>query len=190
MNPERLVELAADGQPIPQHSHESTCTYCQALLEELSQLWQPVRHWAAQDTPIPQDFLIGVVRRVRRIAQSPHHIAATTARGATTVTSWVLGLIASTTTLRSPGVTNMSGPSPKSLAGNSQANIRYGADGVEITEVDAAAVSIALEMVANGEADLNKVADTVRDRVIVAIRAATNIEVREVNININDIIET
>ena len=103
-NSERLVEYAADGLRPPAGSHEAGCSYCQAAIGEFAELWRPVREWSTLEVSVPGRFVAAVMWRVRRIAQSPRHAISVSARGATVVTSWVLGLIAATATRDTPGV--------------------------------------------------------------------------------------
>jgi uncharacterized alkaline shock family protein YloU len=123
--------------------------------------------------------------------QSPHHVAETTADGATTVTSWVLGLIAVIATQNTPGVTSITKPSlsrPHRVTRNRRQEIRYGADGVDISEVNAAAIGVSLGITAEGGRSLSLLADTIRQNIILAIRNETAIEVSEVDVTVDDII--
>lgn len=188
-DPEQLLATAADDAPVASSDHEATCPYCQQALEEFAELWRPVREWAHQDVETPRGLMATVISRVRRIAQSPRHVAAITGRGATTVTSWVLGLIAAAVTEATPGVGRITPAPPSRLwtVGNPRFSVRYGADGVDITEVDESAISVAIAMTADAGSDLTDVADRVRHNVISAIGAATNIEVVSVDITVGDI---
>ena len=103
-DPERLVGYAADGTRPPAGSHEARCGYCQAAMGEFAALWRPVRVWSTGEVSVPDRFVATVMARVRRIAQSPRHVISASARGATVVTSWVLGLIAATAIRDTPGV--------------------------------------------------------------------------------------
>ncbi len=187
-SPERLLNLAAEHEPIPEGTHEATCPYCQTALGEFGELWHPVREWAQQPVDLPPHLLTSILRRVRRLVQSPHHIAVSTTRGATTVTSWVLGLIATGATQDTPGVANVTstpgGPQPRS--GRRRA-IRYGADGVDITEVGAAAVAVTLGITGDPVPKLADLADLVRRNVITAVARDAGIETAEVDITIDDI---
>ncbi len=187
-DPERLLGYAADRAPLAAAAHESTCPYCQAALHEFDELWQPVREWAAEDAALPRSFMATVMHRVRRLAQSPRHLTAGGTRGATTVTSWVLGLIASTATLDTRGVTAVSPTSgPQSGLRSRRRTVRYGADGVEITEVDAEAVGVKLAITTTAVPNLAELADEVRRNVINAIEGSTRIEVADVNIVVDDV---
>jgi uncharacterized alkaline shock family protein YloU len=187
--PEQLLALAADEAPVAAFDHEATCPYCQQALQEFAELWRPVREWAHQDVETPLGLMATVISRVRKIAQSPRHVAAITARGTTTVTSWVLGLIAAAVTEATPGVSRITPAPPSSLrsVGRPRFSVRYGADGVDITEVDEAAISLAIAMTAEAGSDLSDVADRVRHNVISAIGGATSIEVVSVDVTIGDI---
>ena len=87
---ERLLEIVAESKPIEAGSHEATCPYCQAALAELNSLWAPVRQWSSRPTHVPTHLVQTVIARVRRMTQSPHHVVAATAKGVTSVTSWVI----------------------------------------------------------------------------------------------------
>jgi uncharacterized alkaline shock family protein YloU len=188
-DPEQLLALAADDSGVGASDHEATCPYCRQALEEFAELWRPVREWASQDVETPRGLMATVVRRVRRIAQSPRHVAAITARGATTVTSWVLGLIAAAATEATPGVSRITPAPPARLssAANLRFSARYGADGVDITEIDEAAISVSIAMTTDAGFNLGDVAENVRRNVISAIGKAANIEVVSLDIAVGDI---
>jgi uncharacterized alkaline shock family protein YloU len=190
-DPQRLLDHAAERTSPPVGSHEATCPYCQATIGELGQLWNPVRSWAQAPTPLPPGLLPAILTRIRKLVQSPHHVAETTADGATTVTSWVLGLIAVIATQNTPGVTSITKPSlsrPHRVTRNRRQEIRYGADGVDISEVNAAAIGVSLGITAEGGRSLSLLADTIRQNIILAIRNETAIEVSEVDVTVDDII--
>ena len=104
---ERLLEIVADGRPVAAGSHEATCPYCQAALAELNSLWAPVREWSSRPTPVPTHLVRTVIARVRRMTQSPHHVVAATAKGVTSVTSWVIAQFGAEAALRVPGVVSV-----------------------------------------------------------------------------------
>jgi uncharacterized alkaline shock family protein YloU len=66
--------------------------------------------------------------------------------------------------------------------------IRYGADGVDISEVNAAAIGVSLGITADSGRSLPLLADTIRQNIILAIRNETTIEVSEVDVTVDDII--
>jgi uncharacterized alkaline shock family protein YloU len=184
-DPARVVTYAADRVAPPTGSHESSCPYCQAAIEEFAELWQPVNDWARREIRVPDRFLATVMSRVRRLVQSPRHVADISARGTTTVTSWVLGLIASGAARDTAGVSSITGtPSDNRQR---RAAVRYGADGVDIDEVDERDVSVALGVTVQPSPDLVAIADTVRRNVISAINDHTTIRTTEVDITIDDL---
>ena len=179
---ERLVEYAADGLRPPAGSHEAGCSYCQAAMAEFAELWRPVREWSTLEVSVPGRFVAAVMWRVRRIAQSPRHAISVSARGATVVTSWVLGLIAATATRDTPGVVT-GGPTDL----HRRAAVRYGADGVDIDEIDEAAISVRISISAGPVDSLPDLADAVRRNVIAAIGDHTQLHVDAVDIDIDDL---
>ena len=183
-DPERLVGYAADGLRPPAGSHQAGCGYCQAAMGEFAELWRPVREWSTGEVSVPDRFVAAVMSRVRRIAQSPRHAISVSARGATVVTSWVLGLIAATATRDTPGVVAVTG-APTDLHG--RAAVRYGADGVDIDEIDGAAISVRTSISAGPVASLPDLADTVRRNVMAAIGDHTQLRVAAVDIDIDDL---
>ncbi len=183
-DPERLVRYAADATRPPAGSHEARCAYCQAAMGEFADLWRPVREWSTREVSVPDRFVAAVMSRVRRIAQSPRHVISVSARGATVVTSWVLGLIAATATRDTPGVVAVTG-TPKGP--HRRAAVRYGADGVDIDEIDGAAISVRTSISAGPVASLPDLADTVRRNVIAAIGDHTQLHVAAVDIDIDDL---
>ena len=100
------------------------------------------------------------------------------------VTSWVLGLIAATATRDTPGVVAVTG-APTDL--HRRAAVRYGADGVDIDEIDEAAISVRTSISAGPVASLPDLADTVRRNVIAAIGDHTQLHVDAVDIDIDDL---
>ncbi len=183
-DPERLVGYAADGTRPPAGSHQAGCGYCQAAMGEFAALWRPVRVWSTGEVSVPDRFVAAVMSRVRRMAQSPRHAISASARGATVVTSWVLGLIAATATRDTPGVVAVTGTP---TGPHRRAAVRYGADGVDIDEIDAAAVSVRAFISAGPVASLPDLADTVRRNVIAAIGDHTRLHVDAVDVDIDDL---
>lgn len=183
-DPAPLITYVADHTAPPAGSHAATCPYCQAAISELGELWEPVTAWAQRDIRLPERFLATVVARIRRVVQSPHHVASTGTKGTTTVTSWVLGLIASAAIRDTPGVTAITGAGTSTRRRNA---IRYGADGVDIAEVGAADIAATLGITARARPDLPLLADTVRHNVIDAIANHTTIRTAEVDITIDNL---
>lgn len=183
-DPELLVEYATERAEPPAGSHEAGCGYCQAALTELAELWLPVRQWSGRDISIPRRFVATVMSRVMRIVDSPRHAVSASARGATMVTSWALGLIAANATEETPGVTAISGR-PEGLG--RRAVVRCGADGIDIHEVDDGAISVSLALTTRPEGDLAQLADTVRQNVIGAIADHTQLRVAAVDVRIDDL---
>lgn len=189
--PQNLLDLAADNTPLAPHCHEATCPYCQGALQQLGDLWEPVRRWASQPAQLPRGFLSAVVARVRRLAQSPHHVAHMGPDGATTVTSWVLGLIAAHAAQSTPGVARITNTLVPPRAGRRH-QIRYGADGVDIDEDGETAVAVTLTVATTTPPDpldtnMHSVAERIRRNVIDAIPDATSIPVTKVDITIDDV---
>ena len=202
-DPQRLLDSVADEGRVADQSrvadharpdaHEATCAYCQAARREMEALWSPIRQWAGQEVHLPREFLATVVARVRRLVQSPRHVAAIGAAGATTVSSWVLSLIASTATRDTTGVALVTGGgvtapgAPPGAAQDRRRQARDGADGVDVTEEGDAAVAVALGVTADVGPSLVALADQIRGNVITAIAAGTHIEVAEVDVRIDDL---
>jgi hypothetical protein len=186
-DPEKLVEYAAEGADAPGGSHQAGCAYCQVALREFAELWLPVRRWSERDITVPRRFVATVMSRVRRIVGSPRHAVSTSGRGATMVTSWVLGLMAATATDGTPGVT-ATAARPASLG--RQAVVRCGADGVDIDELDGGAISVSVAVTAGPVnawpvATLADLADPVRHNVMAAIADHTQSKVATVDVNID-----
>ncbi len=182
-DPERLVGYAADGAWPEAGSHEAGCGYCQAAMGQFADLWRPVREWSTREVSVPDRFVAAVMSRVRRMAQSPRHAISASARGATVVTSWVLGLLAAAATRDTPGVVAVTGTP---TGPRRRAAVRYGADGVDIDEIDAAAISVRTSISAGPVASLPDLADAVRRNVMAAIGDHTELDVAAVDIDIDD----
>ncbi|MDQ6837768.1 MAG: Asp23/Gls24 family envelope stress response protein [Actinomycetota bacterium] len=185
---ERLLGLVADQTPIGPGSHEAACRYCQAALGELAGLWEPVTQWAALEVTAPADLVRTVIARVRRIAQSPHHVATATSLGVTTVTSWVVSLIAGQTAADTAGVAGVTSPGGRRRGSDRTERARGAADGVEVTESGAAAVGLRFGMAVAPAGDLVGLADDVRRRVIDQVRSEAGIQAAEVDIVITDLV--
>lgn len=184
---QRLLVMVADREAVPAGAHEATCPYCQATLEELELLWAPVREWRQQPVTVPQGLLQTVIARVRRMAQSPHHVVATGATGVTTVTSWVIALASSDAAQRTPGLSAVGRRGGEPEGGGRRAVVRRGADAVEVTEVGAAAVSLSLPVTAEAVPDLARLADDVRSNVIRQLEHMVNLEVSDVDVTVEDL---
>jgi uncharacterized alkaline shock family protein YloU len=187
--PEPLLAFAADHALPAPDSHEANCPFCQAAIGEFVDLWQPVDRWATRPVSVPEHFAATVMHRVRRIVQSPRHAAAVTALGVTTVTSWVLGLVATAATLDTPGVTAITGsPRPhRRRGGRRRYEVRYGADGVDISELGETDIGVTLAITARPDANLTELADLVRHNVMAAISRQTGVTTAEVDIAIDDV---
>lgn len=109
-------------------------------LTQLSSLWAPVGQWSAKSTKVPTHLVRTVIARVRRMIQSPHHVVAATARGVTSVTSWVIAQFGVEAALRVPGVASVSLGDGRHAGGRHSGVVRQGADGAEVKEVGAEAV--------------------------------------------------
>ena len=186
-HPEQLLVYAAERTDPPPGAHEATCPYCQAAMAELSELWRPVREWATADVHLPEHFAAIVMRRVRRLVQSPRHAAAVTAKGTTTVTSWVIAVVASAATQATPGIARITGAQPDPRRHRAY---RSGADGIDISEIGATDIGVSLGVTAAPAPDLASVADTVRRNVIAAIADHTSIVTAEVDISVDDLAGT
>lgn len=182
---ERLLALVADRSAIGDNTHEASCPYCQAALGELRLLWAPVTRWAAQDVTVPADLVRVVIARVRRLVQSPRHVVTSAARGATTVTSWVVSLIAGETAQRVDGVDRVTAAGLRRRGGGRTATVRGAADGVEVSEIGADAVGVQFGITAMPVGDLLGLADEVRQAVISQLRSQAGIEAAEVDISVD-----
>jgi uncharacterized alkaline shock family protein YloU len=183
---ERLLEIVADERVIGPSSHEATCPYCQAALNEFRSLWVSVRQWSNRPTKVPSHLVSTIIARVRRMTQSPHHVVASTARGVTSVTSWVIGLVGTEVALRVAGVAEV-GPPHARGRWNRRAEVRHGADSVQVTEVGAAAVSLDLVLAVRPTESILQLAEAVRAEVIGELRRLADLEVAEVNLSVGDI---
>jgi uncharacterized alkaline shock family protein YloU len=179
---ERLLQIVADRRPVAEGSHEATCPYCRAALAELSSLWTSVREWSSRPTPTPAHLVRTVIARVRRMTQSPHHVVAASARGVTSVTSWVIAQFGAEAALRVPGIASIGPSHPRSEGDRHSGLVRQGADGVEVTEVGAEAVSLQFSLTVRPVTDILSLAESVRSEVITELRAQADLEVSEVDL--------
>jgi uncharacterized alkaline shock family protein YloU len=121
------------------------------------------------------------------MTHSPRHVVASTARGATSITSWVIGLVGTEVALRVPGVSAVGEGDPKNSWDSTASVVRQGADGVQISEVDDAAVSLHFALRVRPVYSLLQLAEAVRSEVIGELRRQADLDVSEVNIVVNDI---
>jgi uncharacterized alkaline shock family protein YloU len=179
---ERLLEIVADRRLVHRGSHETTCPYCQTALAELSSLWAPFREWSSRPTPAPAHLVRTVIARVRRMTQSPHHVVAASAKGVTSVTSWVIAQFGAEAALRVPGIGSIGSSHSRSDSGQHSGLVRQGADGVEVTEVGAEAVSLQFSLTVRPVTDILSLAESVRSEVIGELRRRADLEVSEVDL--------
>jgi uncharacterized alkaline shock family protein YloU len=184
----RLLALVADRAAIPAESHEAGCPYCQAALAELTLLWTPVAEWSRRPVSLPTGLLHTVIIRVRRIAQSPHHVVATASKGATTLTSWVVALLSAEAIRQVPGVASV-GQAQVEPRSSASAMVRRGADAIEVSEVGSAAVSLEFSISTYAGNDLVDVADAVRQRVINELAQSASLHVEDVDVVVGDVID-
>ena len=184
---ERLLEIVADGRPIHAGSHEATCPYCQVALAELNSLWAPVRQWSTRPTHVPTHLVRTVIARVRRMTQSPHHVVVATAKGVTSITSWVIAQFGAEAALRVPGVASVGPSRPGHERPSRSIMTRQGADAVGVTEVGAEAVALNFGLRVHPVTDVLSLAESVRSEVIHELRRQADLEVSEVDISIDGI---
>jgi uncharacterized alkaline shock family protein YloU len=186
-NKEHLLEIVADDRAVTADSHEATCPYCQTALAELGSLWDPFRQWTGRSVQVPPRLVRTVIARVRRMTQSPHHVVAATARGVTSVTSWVIAQLGAEATLRVPGVASLGQTTAWDRWASHTGVVRQGADAIAVTEVGAEAVSLRFSLSVRPVTDVLTLADTVRSEVIDELRRQAAVEVAEVDILIEAI---
>ena len=184
---ERLLEIVADGRPVAAGSHEATCPYCQTALAELHSLWTPVREWSSRPTNVPPHLVRTVIARVRRMTQSPHHVVAATAKGVTSVTSWVIAQFGAEAAGRVRGVASVGPRHPRGASRRHSSVLRQGADAIGVTEVGAEAVSLAFSLTVRPVTDVLSLAESVRSEVINELRRQADLEVSEVDIAVDDV---
>lgn len=184
---ERLLQIVADERSVGARSHEATCPYCQAALAELTALWSPVRDWSSRPTQVPTHLVRTVIARVRRMTQSPHHVVAATAKGVTSVTSWVIAQFGAEAAGRVDGVVSVGPNQPRSERRRRSIVLRGGADAVEVTEVGAEAVSLEFSLNVRPVTNVLSLADSVRSEVIHELRRHADLEVSEVDITVEGI---
>jgi uncharacterized alkaline shock family protein YloU len=88
-----LVEQVADGDERLRSPHQEICVHCQTALEELARAWAPVSALAGSEAALPERVVHRIMRRIWRAAAAGWHTVAVTARGKTTISDWVVGLI-------------------------------------------------------------------------------------------------
>jgi uncharacterized alkaline shock family protein YloU len=184
---QRLLEIVVDRKPIETGSHEATCPFCQTALADLNSLWAPVRQWSSRPTHVPTHLVRTVIARVRRMTQSPHHVVAATAKGVTSVTSWVIAQFGAEAALRVPGVASVGPSHPGHKRPSRSIMTRQGADAVGVTEVGAEAVALYFGLRVHPVTDVLSLAESVRSEVIYELRQQADLEVFEVDISVDDI---
>lgn len=170
-DPAALLDQVAEGANHPEGAHQLDCGICQAVIAELTELWEPVRGWATQDLRAPAWLVDTVMRRVRRTAGTSRETLAEGPKGRTSVADRVLVLIAGPAALDVPGVAGSASREPPEVVVDERGRARVR------VEVSAHA----------GAGDLVRLAERVRQAVADALEESTGLCVEGVDVTISDL---
>lgn len=191
----QLLGQAAENGPRPQGSHQLGCTLCQAALAELASAWGPVRQWATASVRAPVGLVGAVMAQVRRLAFTARHDIAVGPRGHTTVSIWVLEMVAGTAALEVPGVLALGtsarrvprpAPGPSSSA-RRPASPAWPPGAIEVTLREGAARVRLDIVVAPDVADINALAEQVRGRARHHLQVMAGLDVDAVDVQVADV---
>ncbi len=184
-----LFDQIADRHAPRDPEHQAHCPHCNATLAELLQLWSPLQALAAEHVQAPPGLVTKVMRQVRALGSSVGYGLLQTERGVTRVAASVLAAVARLEAQSVPGVALALGPG-RALSGASAADVA-GPDAASTSRVGVAGTStvIDLDIAVRTGASIPELAARVRTAVRHGVAAITGVQVRNVNINVIDVIE-
>lgn len=188
-DPAVLVELVAEGTPVPEGSHQASCPVCQAAFVEFERAWAPVLRWATEPARGPSWLPGAVMTRVRSMSTSSVPVQRTP-RGATAVTEWVLALVVAMAVRTTPGLAAAGDRAHRDgrgvlRAGGSE-SVEATAGGVEIAW-DGVGVRVSLPVTIELGHAVDKVAEVLRQRVTADLRHLVGIEASAVDVEVLDV---
>jgi uncharacterized alkaline shock family protein YloU len=104
MDVDELLEQAADGRAGQLTEHQRDCVHCQAALTEFSRVWEPVRHLAAQDVPLPAALKGAVARQISKLVADVWYTLELSDGGALRIAARVVAKVAREAARSVPGV--------------------------------------------------------------------------------------
>lgn len=182
-----LLEQMALDVAVPD-THQQTCSHCQAALAELSRVWAPVRHLAAERVHAPSGLLDRVMDQVRAAAQQSWHALISAERGSTRVAARVIATIARLAAARVAGVHVALGRTtdPHAAAQTAARTSRHDETGSAVGVAGASAV-VELALAALYDMPLHALAEDVRSAVNADLTQLAGLQHVQVNITIDDI---
>ncbi|NMR20091.1 Asp23/Gls24 family envelope stress response protein [Cellulomonas fimi] len=182
-----LLTQVADHAPPADSGHQSTCPHCRAALAQLTELWAPVDHLAAEEVRTPESVLRAVMARVRELTEHTWFAFVPTDRGHTRIAARVIAAVARLAAEEIPHVALALGSgrtspysSPAHIAGpETDAATDVGVAGSHVV-VD---IQVAIEMGAN----IPDIADRVRAHITGVIATQLDLTAAEVNVTVADV---
>jgi uncharacterized alkaline shock family protein YloU len=179
-----LVDQVADGLPPERPAHQQTCPHCQATLQEINQLWSHVRELTREEIAVPSGIVERVIRRILEelralgrlvpleavVPRLVRHALLHGPNGTTRIADRVVSKLIARLVLDLPNVRSL-GQAGRAID-------------VEITGLEA---TIDLRLVVSYGRRIPDVAARVRAAVIRRVEALTGLEVRQVNIAVENV---
>jgi uncharacterized alkaline shock family protein YloU len=179
-----LVDQVADGVPPERPEHQETCPHCQASLQEINQLWSHVRDLTREEIAVPSGIVERVIRRIVEelralgrlvtveavVPRLVRHALLQGPRGTTRIADRVVAKLIARLVLDLPSVRSL-GQAGRAID-------------VEITGLE---VTIDLRLILAYGRRIPDVAAQARATVIRKVEALTGLEVRQVNIAVENV---
>jgi uncharacterized alkaline shock family protein YloU len=193
------VDGAASAAPGPSGevlAHQRVCPHCRAMIAELRELWAPVAQVSTATITAPPSLTRGIMDRVTALAQHNWHAVVEDNPGATRIAAWVVAIVARRAAASVDGVNTVSGRVHPADPAVADVQAAYGttsrpsthqalADGIGIA---GRKVVVRVQITAAaGSPMLTVLAEQVRRRVILHVRALTGLDVVEVDVEVTDL---
>ncbi len=186
---DELLEQAADGHAGQLTDHQRHCLHCQAALQELSRLWEPVRSLAAEHVAVPATLKTAVASQIRKLIADLWYTLQLSDSGAIRIAARVIATIARDAARGVPGVRVAFGRSTHSKPAHlaEKATLRHRHPHAAAGVLGRTAV-IDLAIAVQYGAQLDAIAREVQQRAITELRAKTGLHDVTVNVTIDDVI--
>ncbi len=186
---DELIEQAAYGRAGQLTDHQRDCPHCQAALQEVSRVWEPVRSLAAEQVSLPAAVRSAVARHIRKLTADPWYTLDLAHGGAIRVAARVVARIARDAARQVPGVRVAFGRStrPRIVRRAEAATLGHRHPNEAVGVLGRAAI-VDLAITAQYGQELDAIGRRVQERAIAALRNNVGLTDVSVNVTIDDII--
>ena len=184
-----LLEQVAEGHAEDRSEHQRQCPHCMATLNELTEVWAPMRDFARQPVVAPAGITAAIVRQIDQLARDVWYTLQAADDGAIRIATRVVAVIARRAAMRVPGVRvafgRSSNPRAAATADAGTHDHRHPHSAVGVLGLSAV-VDVALS-VTYGQPIVD-IARDVQHHVIAELRDTVGLERVAVNVTIDNVL--